>query len=154
MDRHFQVCALAAAGAIVLCGDDIQEGRLAARPAPRAEPAVSWTYNDQLPGPQIRVHLGDRVRVVLKKELPESIAIHFHGLELRCDTLNVAPGERYDVIVNCTNRDAAMARSNEAPHPFRRLLARFPNARLMPSNVGTITSMETDNDALPKRQPL
>jgi FtsP/CotA-like multicopper oxidase with cupredoxin domain len=45
----------------------------------------AWTYNDQLPGPQIRVREGDRVRVVLKNELPESTAIHFHGLELPID---------------------------------------------------------------------
>lgn len=45
----------------------------------------AWTYNDQLPGPQIRVREGDRVRVVLKNELPESTVIHFHGLELPND---------------------------------------------------------------------
>lgn len=42
----------------------------------------AWAYNDQVPGPQIRVKEGDRVRVILKNELPESTAIHFHGLEL------------------------------------------------------------------------
>jgi FtsP/CotA-like multicopper oxidase with cupredoxin domain len=42
----------------------------------------AWAYNGQVPGPQIRVREGDRVRVVLKNELPESTAIHFHGLEL------------------------------------------------------------------------
>jgi len=42
----------------------------------------AWAYNDQLPGPQLRVREGDRVRVILKNELPESTAIHFHGLEL------------------------------------------------------------------------
>jgi FtsP/CotA-like multicopper oxidase with cupredoxin domain len=45
----------------------------------------AWTYNDQLPGPQIRVREGDHVRVVLKNELPESTVIHFHGLELPND---------------------------------------------------------------------
>ena len=45
----------------------------------------AWTYNDQLPGPQIRVREGDRVRIVLTNELPESTAIHFHGLELPND---------------------------------------------------------------------
>ena len=45
----------------------------------------AWGYNDQIPGPQIRVKEGDRVRVVLKNELPESTAIHFHGLELPND---------------------------------------------------------------------
>jgi FtsP/CotA-like multicopper oxidase with cupredoxin domain len=41
-----------------------------------------WAYNGQIPGPQIRVREGDRVRVILKNELAESTAIHFHGLEL------------------------------------------------------------------------
>ena len=43
---------------------------------------TGWGYNGVVPGPQIRVREGDRVRVNLKNELPESTAIHFHGLEL------------------------------------------------------------------------
>jgi FtsP/CotA-like multicopper oxidase with cupredoxin domain len=42
----------------------------------------AWAYNDQVPGPQIRVKEGDRVRVILHNQLPESTSIHFHGLEL------------------------------------------------------------------------
>ena len=42
-------------------------------------------YNAQVPGPQIRVREGDRVRVVLTNKLDESTAIHFHGLELPVD---------------------------------------------------------------------
>lgn len=42
----------------------------------------AWAYNDQVPGPQIRVREGDKVRVILHNQLPESTAIHFHGLEL------------------------------------------------------------------------
>jgi manganese oxidase len=45
----------------------------------------AWAYNDQVPGPQIRVTEGDRVRIVLHNQLPESTAIHFHGLELPND---------------------------------------------------------------------
>jgi FtsP/CotA-like multicopper oxidase with cupredoxin domain len=45
----------------------------------------AWAYNEQVPGPQIRVKEGDRVRVILHNELPESTAIHFHGLELPND---------------------------------------------------------------------
>ncbi len=41
----------------------------------------AWAYNGQVPGPQIRVREGDRVRVVLRNDLLESTAIHFHGLE-------------------------------------------------------------------------
>ena len=45
----------------------------------------AWTYNGTIPAPQIRVREGDRVRVNLKNDLPESTAIHFHGLELPND---------------------------------------------------------------------
>jgi manganese oxidase len=45
----------------------------------------AWTYNGVVPGPQIRVKEGDRVRINLKNELPESTAVHFHGLEVPND---------------------------------------------------------------------
>jgi FtsP/CotA-like multicopper oxidase with cupredoxin domain len=44
-----------------------------------------WAYNGQIPGPQIRVREGDRVRMIVKNELPESTAMHFHGLEVPND---------------------------------------------------------------------
>jgi manganese oxidase len=47
--------------------------------------AKAWAYNGQVPGPQIRVREGDRVRMVVKNELPESTAVHFHGIELPND---------------------------------------------------------------------
>ena len=45
----------------------------------------AMAYNDQVPGPQIRVREGDRVRVILKNELKQSTCVHFHGLELPND---------------------------------------------------------------------
>src|ERR1051325_6206718 len=45
----------------------------------------AWAFNEQIPGPQIRVTEGDRVRFILKNDLPESTAVHFHGLELPHD---------------------------------------------------------------------
>lgn len=42
----------------------------------------AWAYNGVVPGPEIRVTEGDKVRVVLKNELDESTSIHFHGLVL------------------------------------------------------------------------
>jgi manganese oxidase len=42
----------------------------------------AWTYNEQVPGPTIRVREGDRVKLILHNKLSESTAIHFHGLEL------------------------------------------------------------------------
>ena len=46
---------------------------------------TAMAYNRQVPGPQIRVREGDRVRVILKNELKQSTAIHFHGLEVPFD---------------------------------------------------------------------
>jgi FtsP/CotA-like multicopper oxidase with cupredoxin domain len=42
----------------------------------------AMAYNGVVPGPTIRVDPGDRVKVVLHNELPESTVIHFHGLDL------------------------------------------------------------------------
>jgi plastocyanin len=42
----------------------------------------AWAYNAQVPGPWIKVNVGDKVRVVLDNELPQSTAIHFHGIEV------------------------------------------------------------------------
>ena len=53
-----------------------------AEPGRRVE---AWTYNGVVPAPQIRVREGDRVRVHLENELPQSTVIHFHGLEVPND---------------------------------------------------------------------
>ena len=44
--------------------------------------ADGWAYNGQIPGPELRVTEGDKVRVVVKNELPESTSVHFHGVIL------------------------------------------------------------------------
>ncbi len=41
-----------------------------------------WGYTGSVPGPTIEVTEGDRIRVILKNELPEPTSIHWHGLEL------------------------------------------------------------------------
>lgn len=42
----------------------------------------AWTYNGTVPGPTIKVDVGDRIEVVVHNELPESTAVHFHGVRL------------------------------------------------------------------------
>jgi len=42
----------------------------------------AWTYNGQVPGPEIRVREGERVRTILKNELPEPTTIHWHGVDV------------------------------------------------------------------------
>ena len=76
----------------------------------------AWAYNDQVPGPQIRVREGDRVRVTLKNELTESTAIHFHGLELPNDQDGVPfitqppikPGQSYTYEFTVPNAGSHM----------------------------------------------
>ncbi|HJT77383.1 MAG TPA: copper oxidase, partial [Gemmataceae bacterium] len=41
-----------------------------------------WGFNDSMPGPVIEVNEGDRLRIVVHNELPESTVIHWHGLEI------------------------------------------------------------------------
>ncbi len=40
----------------------------------------AWTYNGVTPGPEIRVTEGDKVRIHVTNELPQSTAVHWHGL--------------------------------------------------------------------------
>jgi plastocyanin len=51
----------------------------------------AWTYNGTVPGPTLRANPGDKIQVVLTNRLPESTAIHFHGLS----TPNAADGVTY-----------------------------------------------------------
>jgi FtsP/CotA-like multicopper oxidase with cupredoxin domain len=39
-----------------------------------------WTFNNSVPGPQIRVKQGDHVNITLKNELPDPVTIHWHGV--------------------------------------------------------------------------
>jgi Multicopper oxidase len=41
-----------------------------------------WGFNGVSPGPSIQAYEGDRIRIVLENRLPESLAIHWHGLEI------------------------------------------------------------------------
>lgn len=41
-----------------------------------------WGFNDSMPGPTIEAVEGDRVRIIIHNELPESTTIHWHGLEV------------------------------------------------------------------------
>ncbi|MEO8681122.1 MAG: multicopper oxidase family protein [Vicinamibacterales bacterium] len=45
----------------------------------------TWAYNGQVPGPEIRVTEGQRLRVTLENRLPEPTTIHWHGLPVPPD---------------------------------------------------------------------
>ncbi len=41
-----------------------------------------WAYNGQVPGPTLRVHLGDTLRVTFTNKLPQPTTIHWHGVRV------------------------------------------------------------------------
>lgn len=109
---------------------------------------TGWSYNGQVPGPQIRVREGDRVRMVVKNELPESTAVHFHGLELPNDQDGVPfitqppikPGKTYTYEFTVPNAGSHMYHShhNAAKQVGLGLLGAFivePRQRTQYDNV-------------------
>jgi FtsP/CotA-like multicopper oxidase with cupredoxin domain len=81
---------------------------------------TAMAYNGQVPGPQIRVREGDRVRVTLKNELKQSTSIHFHGLETPVDQDGVPfitqppikPGQSYTYEFTVPNAGSHMYHSH------------------------------------------
>lgn len=41
-----------------------------------------WTYNSQLPGPQMRISLGQTLKINFTNNLPQETTIHFHGVRV------------------------------------------------------------------------
>ncbi len=72
----------------------------------------AWTYNGMVPGPTIKVNMGDRVRIRLDNQLPQSTAIHFHGIDLPVEMDGVPdvtqgpvkPGDTFNYDFTITNR--------------------------------------------------
>ncbi len=64
----------------------------------------AMAYNGQIPGPQLQVSLGDRVRIVLQNQLDQPTVLHLHGMTLpnRVDGVPfitqdpVMPGSSYE----------------------------------------------------------
>jgi len=43
---------------------------------------TAWTYNGTVPGPEIRVPYGQRVRIEVKNGLPDETTVHWHGIDV------------------------------------------------------------------------
>lgn len=50
-----------------------------------------WAYNGQIPGPLIRVDVGDKVEVVVTNNLPMGTDVHWHGIIVPNSQDGVAP---------------------------------------------------------------
>ena len=88
-------------------GDGVREIHLEARtvmweltPGKRIK---AMTYNGQIPGPELRLREGERVRVILTNALSEPTTIHWHGTDVpnamdgvpNVTQQPVAPGETF-----------------------------------------------------------
>lgn len=71
-------------------------------PTPWGETDV-WSYNGTVPGPEIRVRQGDRLRIVAENALAEDTTVHWHGLRVPnamdgvpyLTQASIAPGESF-----------------------------------------------------------
>lgn len=53
--------------------------------------ARAMALNGQIPGPEIRVREGERVRIVLKNSLPDPTSLHWHGVDVP-NSMDGVPG--------------------------------------------------------------
>jgi len=51
-------------------------------PEPYGRTAV-WSYNGAVPGPEIRVRQGDRLKIVVENGLAEETTVHWHGVRVQ-----------------------------------------------------------------------
>jgi FtsP/CotA-like multicopper oxidase with cupredoxin domain len=68
---------------------DITEFRLTPRAAARValvgapHPKTEvWSYNGGVPGPEIRVKQGSRLKIIVENRLKEDTTVHWHGLRV------------------------------------------------------------------------
>ena len=55
------------------------------------ETVQAWTYNGMVPGPSIRLEIGDQVQLVLHNDLPMGTDVHVHGINVPNAMDGVAP---------------------------------------------------------------
>jgi FtsP/CotA-like multicopper oxidase with cupredoxin domain len=90
--RRSALQGMAAAGllpsAVLASGQPMRDFRLVPKPA--RLPLISarhpdtdvWAYNGTVPGPEIRVRQGDRLKITLENALAEDTTVHCHGIRL------------------------------------------------------------------------
>ncbi len=63
----------------------------------KGKTVVAWGYNGQIPGPEIRVTEGDKVKIVFTNNLPKATTVHWHGVDVPNDQDGV-PGVTQEAI--------------------------------------------------------
>jgi FtsP/CotA-like multicopper oxidase with cupredoxin domain len=60
-------------------------------------PLAVWAYDGQVPGPTLRVRLGDTVRVAFTNRLPQPTTVHWHGVRVP-NAMDGVPGVTQDPV--------------------------------------------------------
>jgi FtsP/CotA-like multicopper oxidase with cupredoxin domain len=110
----------------------------------------AWTFNGTVPGPSIKINVGDRVRVVVDNKLPMSTGVHFHGIEVPFNMDGVPditqapikPGKSFTYEFTATKPELGMYHSHHDAQ------VQVPNGMLgvfqvgdpaLPPNTGPVT---------------
>lgn len=84
--------------AVARAGGTVREFELVAGPAQVAldgkTPTQVWAYNGRIPGPELRIRLGETVRVRFTNRLPQPTTIHWHGVRVPNDMDGVPTRQR------------------------------------------------------------
>jgi FtsP/CotA-like multicopper oxidase with cupredoxin domain len=56
-----------------------------------------WAYDGQVPGPLLRVRLGEGIEVHLQNDLPQPTTIHWHGVRVP-NAMDGVPGVTQDPV--------------------------------------------------------
>jgi FtsP/CotA-like multicopper oxidase with cupredoxin domain len=99
-----------------------------------------WAYNGQIPGPMIKVDVGDRVQVHVENHLPMGTDVHWHGVRVPNDQDGVAPltqpliepGESYTYEFVAEERAVGMY------HPHHHGQMKLPNGMFGVFMIGDI----------------
>jgi FtsP/CotA-like multicopper oxidase with cupredoxin domain len=85
----------------IVTSDGVKEFTLTAEPVrweyASGKTILAWGYNGQVPGPQIRVIEGDKVRIKFTNKLPKETTVHWHGLNVPSN-MDGVPGVSQDAI--------------------------------------------------------
>jgi FtsP/CotA-like multicopper oxidase with cupredoxin domain len=68
-----------------------------------------WCYDGRIPGPEIRVRQGERIRVTVQNRLPEETTVHWHGVRVphamdgvpHLTQKPIAPGDTFTYEFDC-----------------------------------------------------
>lgn len=74
-------------------------------------PVDVWAYNGQVPGPELRVRQGERLRVAVVNNLKEETTVHWHGVRVpnaqdgvpHLTQRPIRPGERFVYEFDCVD---------------------------------------------------